>query len=89
MAKGLSPESMAAMDLAEEHRLGLRRWFFDCTPELHVAFADHFQDDERMRGSFEGVAPGLTEYLGGDPRQRRSGGGTSVGVEGRPSRAAR
>jgi DNA-binding transcriptional MerR regulator len=59
----LPPESAAAMGLAEEHRLGLRRWFFDCTPELHVAFADHFEDDERMRASFEGVAPGLTEYL--------------------------
>lgn len=63
MGKGLPPQSAAAMDLAEEHRLGLRRWFFECTPELHVAFADHFEDDERMRASFEGVAPGLTEYL--------------------------
>ncbi|MGH9109339.1 MAG: MerR family transcriptional regulator [Acidimicrobiales bacterium] len=62
-ANELAPESTATMDLAEEHRLGLRRWFFDCTPELHVAFAYHFQDDERMRASFEGVARGLTEYL--------------------------
>lgn len=63
MAAGLPPQSSTAMDLAEEHRNGLRRWFFDCTPALHVAFADTFDTDERMRASFEGVAAGLTAYL--------------------------
>lgn len=63
MAAGAPPESDAAMDLAEEHRNGLRRWFFDCTPELHVAFAQMFDADERMRASFERVAAGLTGYL--------------------------
>lgn len=63
MASGAPPDSEAAMGLAEEHRSGLRRWFFDCTPEAHAAFADMFEADERMRASFEGVAPGLTDYL--------------------------
>lgn len=64
MATGAPPESTAAMDLAEEHRNGLRRWFFDCTPELHTAFAVMFENDDRIRASFEGVAPGLSDYLG-------------------------
>lgn len=63
MATGAPPESDAAMDLAEEHRSGLRRWFFNCTPEVHVAFAQMFDADERMRASFESVADGLTGYL--------------------------
>lgn len=63
MASGVAPDSEAAMDLAEEHRSGLRRWFFDCTPEAHAAFADMFDADERMRKSFESVAAGLTDYL--------------------------
>ncbi|MGH9091389.1 MAG: MerR family transcriptional regulator [Acidimicrobiales bacterium] len=63
MAAGAPPDSEAAMDLAEEHRNGLRRWFFDCTSEAHVAFADMFEADERMRKSFESVAAGLTDYL--------------------------
>ncbi len=63
MANGEPPESDAAMDLAEEHCNGLRRWFFDRTPELHVAFAQMFDADEQMRASFERVADGLTGYL--------------------------
>lgn len=63
MASGAPPDAKAARDLAEEHRSGLRRWFFDCTPDAHVAFAEMLDADERMRASFEGVAAGLTEYL--------------------------
>ncbi|MGH9301972.1 MAG: MerR family transcriptional regulator, partial [Acidimicrobiales bacterium] len=59
MAQGQPPNSVAAMDLAEELRGGLRRWFFDCTPALHVALAEAFDQDEPMRSTFEGIAPGL------------------------------
>lgn len=63
MADGAPPDSEQAMDLAAERRSGLRRWFFDGTPEAHAAFADMFGADERMRASFEGISPGLTDYL--------------------------
>ncbi|MEV8454374.1 MerR family transcriptional regulator [Streptomyces sp. NPDC052095] len=36
-----------AMDLAEEHRLHIARWFTACPPDMHVRIADDFVADPR------------------------------------------
>lgn len=35
------------MDLAEEHRLHIARWFTTCPPDLHGRIADDFAADPR------------------------------------------
>ncbi|MFC9293720.1 MerR family transcriptional regulator [Streptomyces sp. NPDC057011] len=55
-----------AMDIAEEHRLHVTRWFTPCPPEMHLRIADDFAADPR---AFALVVPpsqqrpGLAAYL--------------------------
>lgn len=55
-----------AMDLAEEHRRHLARWFTPCPPDMHRRIADEFAADPR---AFALVVPpsqqrpGLADYL--------------------------
>ncbi|REE66196.1 DNA-binding transcriptional MerR regulator [Streptomyces sp. 3212.3] len=55
-----------AMDLAEEHRLHISRWFTSCPPDMHRRIADDFTADPR---AFALVVPpsqqrpGLAAYL--------------------------
>ncbi|MFI5572357.1 MerR family transcriptional regulator [Streptomyces sp. NPDC051740] len=55
-----------AMDLAEEHRLHISRWFTSCPPDMHRRIADDFAADPR---AFALVVPpsqqrpGLASYL--------------------------
>lgn len=61
---GLSPDSTEAMDAAEQHRLQVNRWFYDCPPELHRNLGDLYVSDpryvERYDESFG--LPGLAEF---------------------------
>jgi hypothetical protein len=40
MQAGASPRSEEAMDLAEEHRRHLDRWWFDCGHEFHTQLTE-------------------------------------------------
>ncbi|MDX3263019.1 MerR family transcriptional regulator [Streptomyces sp. MI02-2A] len=59
-------EGERAMDLAEEHRLHISRWFTSCPPDMHRRIADDFTADPR---AFALVVPpsqqrpGLAAYL--------------------------
>ncbi|MEV7489701.1 MerR family transcriptional regulator [Streptomyces anulatus] len=50
-----------AMDLAEEHRLHISRWFTSCPPDMHRRIADDFVDDPR---AFALVVPPSQERPG-------------------------
>lgn len=63
MASGAPADSPAAMDLAEEHRQHIVRWFYDCPYEVHTGLADMYMADERFLGHYEAMAPGLGGYL--------------------------
>jgi hypothetical protein len=55
--------SAAAMDVAEEHREHLSRWFYDCDASMHRALADLYVSDERFTAHYEETAPGLASYV--------------------------
>jgi DNA-binding transcriptional MerR regulator len=42
---GLRPDSDVAMDAAEQHRLHVHRWFYDCPPEFHRNLGDMYVSD--------------------------------------------
>jgi MerR family transcriptional regulator, thiopeptide resistance regulator len=63
MAAGAAPTSKEAMDLADEHRQHITRWYYDCTYPIHRGLGQMYVADERFRARYEGIAPGLAEFL--------------------------
>ena len=63
MRSGATADSAAAMDVAEEHRQHISRWFYDCPPEMHAGLGRMYVEDERFAATYEQVAPGLAQYV--------------------------
>ncbi|MEU3705362.1 MerR family transcriptional regulator [Streptomyces anulatus] len=59
--EGEPSDGERAMDLAEEHRLHISRWFTSCPPDMHRRIADDFVDDRR---AFALVVPPSQERPG-------------------------
>jgi len=60
---GTPADSATAMDLAEEHRQQLNRWFYDCGPDFHRSLGDMYVADPRFTATYDAVTPGLATYL--------------------------
>lgn len=63
MGSGAPADGPEAMELAEEHRQIISRWFYECSYEIHTGLADMYLADERFTAHYENVAPGLAGYL--------------------------
>lgn len=60
---GVDPASTEAMDLAEEHRAHISRWFYDCTPEIHAGLAEMYATDARFTEYWEAFGEGVTAFV--------------------------
>jgi DNA-binding transcriptional MerR regulator len=56
-------DSTPAMDLAEEHRQHISRWFYDCPPGMHAGLGRMYVEDERFTAHYEDITPGLAQYV--------------------------
>jgi MerR family transcriptional regulator, thiopeptide resistance regulator len=63
MDSGAPADSPAAMELAEEHRQLISRWFYECSYEIHTGLADMYVADPRFTAYYEKIRPGLAAYL--------------------------
>ncbi|MFJ8113125.1 MerR family transcriptional regulator [Streptomyces sp. NPDC096132] len=63
MADGEPPAGEAAMDLAEEHRLHISRWYYECPYEMHRRLGEMYVSDERFKAFYDSMRPGLAEHL--------------------------
>jgi hypothetical protein len=63
LREGWPAGSDVAMNLAEEHRQLLSRWFYDCSLDLHRSLGSMYVDDERFAHHYDEHAPGLAAYL--------------------------
>jgi DNA-binding transcriptional MerR regulator len=63
MRSGAAADSPQALDLAEEHRQHIGRWFYDCPPAMHAGLGRMYVEDERFTAHYEQVAPGLARYV--------------------------
>jgi DNA-binding transcriptional MerR regulator len=63
MQSGAPAESERAMDVAEEHRQHITRWFYDCPPAMHAGLGRMYVEDERFTANYERTAPGLAQYV--------------------------
>jgi DNA-binding transcriptional MerR regulator len=63
MQAGTPADSVEAMDLAEQHRQYISRWFYDCTDEIHRGLGQMYVDDPRFTETYEGIAPNFAAYV--------------------------
>jgi DNA-binding transcriptional MerR regulator len=60
---GVAADCEEAMALAEEHRMHITRWFYDCGYDIHRGLGDMYVGDPRFTARYEEIAPGLTQFL--------------------------
>ncbi|MGR6917115.1 TipAS antibiotic-recognition domain-containing protein [[Actinomadura] parvosata] len=63
LRSGAPSDGDLAMDLAEEHRAHISRWFYECTYKIHRGLGETYVTDPRFTASFDATAPGLAAYL--------------------------
>ena len=63
MTAGEPPTGERAMDMAEEHRQHITRWFYDCPPAMHAGLGRMYVEDPRFTATYERTAPGLAQYV--------------------------
>ncbi|MEU6801711.1 MerR family transcriptional regulator [Streptomyces neyagawaensis] len=63
MSAGEPPTGEAAMDLAEEHRRHICRWFYECPYDMHRSLGEMYVADERFKAFYDSMRPGLAEHL--------------------------
>ena len=63
MAAGTPAESEAAMDIAEEHRAHIIKWFYDCPKAMHAGLGQMYIADQRFQENIDKAGAGLAEYL--------------------------
>lgn len=60
---GVPAESADAMDLAEQYRQHITRWFYDCSYKIHRALGDMYVAETRFTEHYDQIAPGLAQYV--------------------------
>ncbi|MFD5817476.1 MerR family transcriptional regulator [Streptomyces sp. NPDC127038] len=63
MGTGERPDGERAMDLAEEHRQHITKWFYTCTYEIHRGLGEMYVADERFTAYYDATRPGMAEHL--------------------------
>jgi hypothetical protein len=61
--KGEPAQGERAMDLAEEHRQHISRWFYDCSTEIHRGLGDMYVEDPRFTANYDTDHPGLAQFI--------------------------
>jgi len=60
---GAASDGEETMDLADEHRMHITRWFYDCGYDIHRSLGDMYVADPRFTACYEQIAPGLAQFL--------------------------
>jgi DNA-binding transcriptional MerR regulator len=63
MRAGVAADDPRAMELAEQHRQHISRWFYDCGYDIHRGLAEMYLADERFGKNYDDMAPGFAQYV--------------------------
>lgn len=63
LARGADPASAEAREAAEAMRRHIDRWFYPCSPAMHVGLAAMYEEDPRFREHYDQRAEGLAEFV--------------------------
>ena len=62
-ASGAPPADPRALDLVEEHRLHIDRWFYPCSRAMHVSLGEMYVSDPRFAEHYDKRKPGLAQFV--------------------------
>ncbi|NLI79619.1 MAG: hypothetical protein GX442_24645 [Candidatus Riflebacteria bacterium] len=62
-ATGADPTSPPAMDLADQYRRHIDRWFYPCSREIHAQLGTMYVEDPRFAATYEKYRPGLAVFV--------------------------
>jgi DNA-binding transcriptional MerR regulator len=60
---GVAPDDPRATDVAENARLLIDRWFYDCSREMHCSLGEMYVLDPRFKANYEKLSEGLAEWF--------------------------
>jgi len=63
MQRGHTPTATEALELAEQMRLHIDRWFYPCSHAMHGQLAEMYMTDGRFRDHYEALSPGLAGFV--------------------------
>ena len=63
MAEDVPPEDPRAMDVAEQHRTHISRWFYDCPVEIHAGLGQMYIADVRFQKNIDKHGEGLAAFM--------------------------
>ncbi|AOR32904.1 transcriptional regulator [Streptomyces fodineus] len=63
LAAGEPPTGEAAMDMAEEHRQHITRWFYEVPYTMHRCLAEMYISDARFTAYYDAMRPGFAQHL--------------------------
>ncbi|MCX4448439.1 MerR family transcriptional regulator [Streptomyces sp. NBC_01789] len=63
MEAGETADGERATDLAEEHRLHICTWYYECTYEIHRGLGEMYVADPQFKEFYDSMRPGLAEHL--------------------------
>lgn len=63
MAAGTAADSEAAMDVAEDHRAHISKWFYDCSKDIHAGLGQMYVADARFQENIDKAGEGLAEFM--------------------------
>jgi MerR family transcriptional regulator, thiopeptide resistance regulator len=59
---GRKATEAAVMDVAEQHRIHISKWFYPCSHQLHRGLGEMYVSDSRFTEFFERIRPGLAQF---------------------------
>ncbi|AXG78549.1 MerR family transcriptional regulator [Streptomyces paludis] len=63
MAAGEPAAGERAMELAEEHRMHISRWYYECGYDTHRGLGELYVTEDRFRAFYDARRPGLAAHL--------------------------
>ena len=60
---GVAPDDSRAMDVAEEARLLIDKWFYPLSREMHVYLGEMYVSDPRFKANYDKQREGLAQWL--------------------------
>jgi DNA-binding transcriptional MerR regulator len=60
---GVAPDDPRAMDVADEARLLIDRWFYTCSREMHCNLGEMYVVDPRFKANYEKMREGLAVWF--------------------------
>lgn len=60
---GVAPDDPRAMDVADEARSLIDRWFYDCSREMHACLGEMYVADPRFKANYEKMREGLAQWF--------------------------